>query len=115
MKIAVPLKCLINFWITLDMPLINYQVNLTITWSENCDLTDMKTQAAVCSQGGDPARPAINAPTGAIFKICDAKLFVPIVTKNKYRSEMSNETKNNNLNCLIDPMFVKINRLFVLP
>ena len=27
---------------------------------------------------------------------------------------MSNQTKNNNLNYLIDPMFTKINRLFVL-
>ena len=34
---------------------------------------------------------------------------------NKYRSEMSNETKNNNLNYLIDPTFTNVNRLFVLP
>ena len=27
---------------------------------------------------------------------------------------MSNQTKNNNLNCLIDPLFTNINRLFVL-
>ena len=33
---------------------------------------------------------------------------------NKYRSEMSNQTKNNNLNYLIDPTFIKGNRLFVL-
>ena len=33
---------------------------------------------------------------------------------NKYRSEMSNLTKNNNLNYLIDPTFTKVNRLFVL-
>ena len=34
---------------------------------------------------------------------------------NKYRSEMSNQTKNNNLNYLIDPTFTKFNRLlFVL-
>ena len=31
---------------------------------------------------------------------------------NKYRSEMTNETKNNNLNYLID--FTKVNRLFAL-
>ena len=31
---------------------------------------------------------------------------------NKYRSEMTNETKNNNLNYLID--FTKVNRLFTL-
>ena len=33
---------------------------------------------------------------------------------NKYMSEMTNQTKNNNLNYLIDPMFTKVNRLFVL-
>ena len=27
---------------------------------------------------------------------------------------MSNQTKNNNLNCLIDPTFTNVNRLFVL-
>ena len=33
---------------------------------------------------------------------------------NKYRSEISNQTKNNNLNYLIDPTFTNANRLFVL-
>ena len=33
---------------------------------------------------------------------------------NKYRSEMTNQTKTNNLNYLIDPTFNKVNRLFVL-
>ena len=33
---------------------------------------------------------------------------------NKYRSEMSNQTKINNLNYLIDPTFTNVNRLFVL-
>ena len=31
----VPLKYLINFWRTLEMPLINCEVNLTSTWSAN--------------------------------------------------------------------------------
>ena len=33
---------------------------------------------------------------------------------NKYRSEMTNQTKTNYLNYLIDPTFTKVNRLFVL-
>ena len=33
---------------------------------------------------------------------------------NKYKSEMTNQTQNNNLNYLIDPTFTKVNRLFVL-
>ena len=32
---------------------------------------------------------------------------------NKYRSETSNQTKNNNLNYLIDLPFTKVNRLFL--
>ena len=33
---------------------------------------------------------------------------------NKCRSEMTNQTKTNNLNYLIDPTFNKVNILFVL-
>ena len=33
---------------------------------------------------------------------------------NKYRSEMTNQTKTNNLNYLIDPTLNKVSRLFVL-
>ena len=33
---------------------------------------------------------------------------------NKERSEMTNETKNNKLNYLVDPTFNKVNRLFVI-
>ena len=128
--IVVPLKYLSNFWKTLDIPLINCDVSLILTWSENCVLTDIKTRIA---RG---TRVAINAPTNATFKITDVKLYVPVVTFstendetlleqlrtgfkrtikwNKYWSEMTNQTQNNNLNYLINPTFTKINRLFVL-
>ena len=33
---------------------------------------------------------------------------------NKYRSQMSAEAINSNLNILIDPTFINVNRLFVL-
>ena len=35
-EIAVPLKCLINFWRTLEMPLINCGINLILICSEDC-------------------------------------------------------------------------------
>ena len=35
-EIMVPLKYLSNFWRTLEMPLINCEVELILTWSENC-------------------------------------------------------------------------------
>ena len=31
-EIAVPLKCSSNYWITFEMPLINYEINLMLTW-----------------------------------------------------------------------------------
>ena len=76
------------------------------------------------------------APTGASLAINDCKLYIPVVTLskydeiklltnlksgftreiiwNKYRSQMSTEAINNNLNILIDPTFTNVNRLFVL-
>ena len=33
-KIAVPLKYLGNFWRSLEMPLINCKVELSLTWNE---------------------------------------------------------------------------------
>ena len=32
----VPLKYLSNSWRTLEMPLVNCEVNLILTWSTNC-------------------------------------------------------------------------------
>ena len=67
---------------------------------------------------------AIIAPTGLEFKITDTKLFVPVVSLskdirwnikwNRYRSQMNIQPQNSNLNYLIDPAFININRLFVL-
>ena len=37
-EIAVPLKHLGNFWKTLDMPLINCEIELILNWSKNCVL-----------------------------------------------------------------------------
>ena len=118
------------------MSLINCKVFLPLTWFENCLLTDITTQAARTAQGDNPARAAINAPTNATFKITDTKLYVPVVTLstendkklleqlrtgfkrtikwNKYRSKMTNQTQNNNLNYLIDPTFTKVNKLCIM-
>ena len=38
----MPLKHFSNFWRTLNIPLINYDINLILTWSENCLLTQSK-------------------------------------------------------------------------
>ena len=80
LEIVAPLKHVSNFWRTLDVPLINCEVFLTLTWSQNCVLTDITTQTTRTAQQDNPARPAINAPTNATFQITDTKLYVPVVT-----------------------------------
>ena len=64
-KIAVPLKYLSNFWRSLEMPLINCKVELSLNWIERCLLTVANT---------------------ATFEITDAKLYVPIVRLSNYRN-----------------------------
>ena len=59
-EIIVSLKYLSNFWRTLEMLLINCEVNLILTWSSTCVITDST----------DAGR----------FEITDTKLYVPVVT-----------------------------------
>ena len=62
----------------------------------------------------------------AIFEITDTKLSVQLLEQlktgfkrtikwNKYRSQMTVQPQNNNLNYLIDPTFTNFNILFVIP
>ena len=76
--IVVPLKRLSNFWKTLDMPLINCEVSLILTWFKNCVITSKVTRDD--DPNANPAVAAINNPTNAAFKITDTKLYVPVVT-----------------------------------
>ena len=75
-EIVVSLKYLSNFWRALDIPLINCEINLILTWSENCVLTSKATRDA--DPDANPAIAAINA--NVTIKIKDAKLYVPVVT-----------------------------------
>ena len=65
-KIAVPLKYLSNFLRSLEMPLINFKVEISSKWIENCMLTSANT---------------------ATFKIADAKLYIPVVTLSSEDNE----------------------------
>ena len=115
-EIMVPLKYLSNFWRTLEIPLINCEVNLILTWSSTCVITE--------SNGA------------GTFAITDTKLYVPVVTLstqenskffqqlksgfkrvinwNKYLSKPELIAQNPNLNHLVEPSFQGVNRLFVL-
>ena len=115
-EIIVPLKYLSNFWRSLEIPLINCKVNLTLTWSKDC---------VISSAAGETK-----------FKITDAKLYVPVVTLstqdnakllqqlksgfkitikwNKYQSDPKTYAQRRYLNDLVDSSFQGVNRFFVL-
>ena len=79
------------------------------------------------TRNAQDGNPAIVAPSGAKFKITDTKLYVPVVIlskendtklleqlksgfkrtikRNKYRSQMTIQPQNNNLNHLTDFFF----------
>ena len=77
-EIVVPLKYLSNFWRIVDIQLINCEVSLILTWSQNCVLTSRTYREA--NPHPDPAVAGINNPTNATFKIKGATLYVPVVT-----------------------------------
>ena len=115
----VPLKYLSNFWRTLEMPLINCEVNLILTWSSTCVIATV-----------------VDANQAATFEITNTKFYVPVVTLstqentkvlqqlksgfkrvinwNKYLSKPELLAQNPNLNHLVEPSFQGVNRLFVL-
>ena len=129
-ELAIPLKCLGNFWRALNIPLISCEVFLELKWNKNCVITNLEQRQV------DAGSPVVrdNAPTGAALSITDCKLYVPVVTVpkddevklltnlksgfkreiiwNKFRSQMTTEAINNNLNILVDPTFTNVNRLF---
>ena len=57
-KIVAPLKYLSNFWRSLEMPLINCKVELSLKWYDKCLLTSATT---------------------ATFKITDAKFMFQLL------------------------------------
>ena len=110
-EITVPLKYLSNFWRTLEMPLINCEVQLILTWSKNCVIT--------------------NSTGEGKFKMTEAKLYVSVVTLstednanllqqlksnfkrkiswNKYESSVKTFAQNRHLNYLINLSFQGVN------
>ena len=115
-EIMVPLKYLSNFSRTLEVPLINCEVKLILTWSENCVIISTN----VANQN----------PT---FAITETTLYVPVVTLssqnnakllpqlksgfkrtigwNKYLAKPELLAQNANLNNLIEASFQGVNRL----
>ena len=117
-EIMVPLKYLSNFWRNLEMPFINYEINLILTCSQNCVVVSIDV-----------------ANKNATYGISDRKFYVPVVTLsiqgnsnllqqlnsgfkriiswNKYLLKPELLRQNAQLNHLVKPSFQGINRLFV--
>ena len=74
-EVVIPLNYLSNIWRSLNIPLINCEVELIFTWSKNCILVVMTADTI--------ADPAIVAPTEIKIEITDTKLYVPVVTLSK--------------------------------
>ena len=58
-----PLKYLSKFWRTLEILLINCEINLILTWSKSCIIASNTA-----------------ANKKATFAITDTKIYVPVVT-----------------------------------
>ena len=80
-KIVVPLKYLSNFWRSLNILLINCELELILTWFKNCVLIDKSTRDA--DYNANLAVHKIDNIENAIFQITDTKLYVPVVTLSK--------------------------------
>ena len=118
-EIMVPLKYLSNFWRTLEMPLINCEVNLILTWSSTCVIVSTNI-------GDQNARFAINdtklyVPVETLSTQENANLlqqlksgFTRVINWNKCLSKPELLRQNPNLNHLVEPSFQGVNRLFVL-
>ena len=122
--IAVPLKCLSNFWKSLEMALINCKVELKVKWSNYC---------ALSAAGFDNAN---GNDDNITFAIKDKKLYVPVVTLsardyqkltklfskgfdrsvywNEYKTKSENKNTINEYRYFLESNFVGVNGLFVL-
>ena len=115
----VPLKYLRNFWRTLEIPLINCEVELILTWSADCVIISTN----VANQNPTFTIPKTNlyVPGVTLSTQDNAKLlpqlksgFKKTISWNKYLAKPELLAQNANLNHLIEPSFQEVNTLFVL-
>ena len=101
------------------MPLINCEVNLLLTWSENCVI--VSTNVANQSVTFTTTKTTLYVPVVTLSTKDNAKLlqqlksgFKRIINWNKYLSKPEVLAQNPNLNHLVEPSFQGVNRIFVL-
>ena len=82
-EVVVPPKYLSNFWRSLDLPLINHEIEFDLSWSKECAISEISlTLRVVGNPNVHPTVPSAAAiqTTRATFQINNAKLYVLVVT-----------------------------------
>ena len=85
--IAVPLRCLSNFWRSFQMPVINCVVKLELKWTKYC----------VLSVGGTEYSINEDVNVNIIFTVKYIKLYVPIETLSAKDNQKLIKLINNEL------------------
>ena len=101
------------------MPLINCEVELILTWSDNCII--ISTNIANQNPTFTITETTLNVPVVTLSTQDNAKVipqlksgFKRTISWNKYLAKPELLAQNANLNHLIEPSFQGVNRLFVL-
>ena len=96
----VPLKYLSNFWRTLEIPLINCEVSLTLTWSPNYVITNSTSKGKFKITDTSLCIPVVTLSTQDNAKLLEQLKsgFKRVINWNKYLSRPELLTQNPNLN-----------------
>ena len=112
----VLLKYLSNFRRTLEMPLINCEVSLILTWSSTRVITNYNGAGTFAITNTKIYVPVVTLSTQENAKLLQQLKsgFKRIINWNKHLSKPELLAQNPDLNHLVEPNFQGINRLFVL-
>ena len=78
--VAVPSKHLSSFWRSLDLHLINCEIELALRWVRNCVIFEITRTFRVVSNVDPVTFEVVIQTTSAKFQINNAKLYNPVVT-----------------------------------
>ena len=98
------------------MPLINCEVNLILTWSNNCVNTNSRGEGKFAKTETKIYVPVVTLSTKDNEKLLQQlkSNFKKTISWNKYESSIKTFAQNRYLNYLINPSFQRVSRLFVL-
>ena len=115
-EIIVPLKYLSNFWRTLEMALINCEVDLLLSWSKDCVITNSTGEGKFVIIETKVQVPIVTLSTQDNAKLLQQLKsdFKRTINRDKYESDPKTFAQNRYLNHLINPSFQRVNKLFVL-